>query len=729
MARVRTPNQKKAYNALNSRLTQYVMQVQSIYDIVNRRVAELAIDSGYDGSSEFFFRNYPELGEAVKDIQAQFVGELQTVIMRGTGEEWRQSNLIQDMLANKVLKHYRAQVHGKRFKKYYQTNSDALKAFQNRRDRGMNLSAKLWGQADEYTRETEAAISCTISNAIEKGMSAITLSKRLSKYLQDYPSLQHDYWETYGKAANIHDCEYRSIRLARSEINMAYRTAEQERWKQFDFITGYEIKLSGSHPAHDICDSLAGKYPKDFVWTGWHPNDMCYGIPIIMSADEYWNMEDDGDKPDMITDVPKNYKEWIVSNRKRIEDAEDRGTLPYFIKDNPQYLKYTPKEAAAIRHAARTKEDIERITRAANNRRIINETGENWSLSSLRRNAKEYGVNISDFETWIATSDLKINKVYDIVGWEEKYEAAKAKVIEKAEAYNSKIRTIGQLRSQAKLYSEVGKETISVLDEWYNAKPIDVMAIKKTAITQMKKTVSGLKDKWESYIFTSDVKTINSTTKSYTKKVSKNANEDTARNVGRVDGFSIKGTKRNCTIYETRGGIKIYVPEDLNTDGQHFTPYQIAEAIEQLPNKLQASIKEVHLADFENPDDGYWKKVYKDFTNSFATGGDGVVTFYRNTASEAAGSVGEVTTARNTLYHETGHNIDRMMHSVSGRKRWSEAMSLDQKKSNLASPTVYGENSASEDFAESMEWYHLDRGWFKKMFPNRYKILKEILDN
>jgi len=727
MGRFRTPNQKKAYNALNSRLNAYVGQVQSIYDMATKRMSELATSTGYDGSSEFFFRNYPEIAEAVKDVQAQFVSELGHVIMGGTSEEWRQSNLIQNLLADKVLKHYRAQVHGKRFKHYYQTNSDALQAFQQRRDRGLNLSDKLWGQAGEYTKEIEAGISTTISNAIEKGMSAITLSKRLSKYLDDYPSLKRDYWETYGKAANIHDCEYRSIRLARSEINMAYRTAEQTRWKQFDFIVGYEIKLSGSHPAEDICDSLAGRYPKDFVWTGWHPNDMCYAIPIIMSEEEYWNGGDRSKSEEMVKDVPQNFKEWIVNNRGRIDAAQERGTSPYFIKDNPQYMRYTAKETAEIRHAARTQEDIERITRAAKNRQIIYETGDNYPLKSLRRNAIKYGANISEFEEWIATGTLKINKVYDIEGWDERYNAAAAIVTKKAEAYQSKLKAIGTLRTEAKIYSEVGKETIDELDAMYNAKPIDVMAIKKSTIDKMKKTVSVLKDKWEDFIFEADIKAVEKNAKSYAKIVAKNANEDLVVNIGRAENFEIKGVKRNCTIYQTRGGVKIYVPEDLNTDGQHFTPHHIAEAISKLPEKLQASIKEVHLVDFENPEDAYWKKAYKNFTRSFATGGNGVVTFYRNTVEEAAGSAGEVTTARNTLYHETGHNIDRMMHSVSGRKRWSEAMSLDQKKSNLSSPTVYGGNSPSEDFAESMEWYHRDRAWFKKMFPSRYKILKQIL--
>lgn len=374
MARVRTPNQKKAYNALNNRLTQYVSQVQSIYDMANRRMAEIAASTGYDGEVPFSFKDYPELAEAVKDVQAQFVNEIGTTIMRGTSEEWRQSNLIQDLLADKVLKHYRAQVRGKRFKQYYQTNSEALRAFQTRRERGLNLSDKLWMQSDLYRKEMEVAIS----TAIEKGMSAITLSKRISRYLSDYPSLKYDYWDKYAKAADCHDCEYRSIRLARSEINMAYRTAEQERWKQFDFITGYEIKLSGGHPRYDICDILKGKYPKDFDWTGWHPNDMCYAVPIIMSEDEYWDMKDDDVRPAVIEDVPENFKDYVRDNEKRIKAYAKSGTSPYWQRDNSKYLETALKPSFNM-----TEDAIENLKSSRGFSEIL--SAEDYNKSAMKR--------------------------------------------------------------------------------------------------------------------------------------------------------------------------------------------------------------------------------------------------------------------------------------------------------------------------------------------------------
>ena len=311
-------------------------QVQTVYDSLCERVAHLLEGTGYDGDGEFTFTDYPDIERELKGIMSQFVSELRFVVHSGTSEEWKQSNLIQDLLARKVLKSYRAQVDGVRTKVYYQPNSDALRAFQERTDRGMNLSDKVWSQVPSIRRELE----CTISTAIDKGFSAVTLSKRLSKYLNDFPSMQRDYAEKYGHAADCHDCEFNSIRLARTEINMAYRTAEQKRWQQMDFVTGYDIKLSGSHPRTDICDEQQGRYPKDFVWTGWHPQCLCMALPVIMSEDDYWKMRE-GEPVDAAytTDVPDKVHEWVEQNRERIERALERGTLPYWLRDNPQVME------------------------------------------------------------------------------------------------------------------------------------------------------------------------------------------------------------------------------------------------------------------------------------------------------------------------------------------------------------------------------------------------------
>ncbi len=338
MATPKIPNQKKKYQELNGRLNRYVALVEQIYDTLNLEAAKAVSRTKYSPDSDKLFKwsDYPQTKKQIDDVQKHFVEDIHATIYRGTTEEWKNSNEVQDLMADKVLKAYTAKIDREKYKVLYQTNSDALKAFQNRKDKGFNISDKLWQQSTIYKEELEAAISC----AIQKGTSAITLSKQISKYLLDFPSLQKDYKEMFGNAEHLKDCEYRSIRLARSEINMAYRTAENERWKQMDFVVGCEIKRSGREFPCMVCESLVGKYPKDFVWTGWHPSCRCYKIPILKTEEEFWAWDGKSmvttESVNEVKDVPDNFKAWINDN---IHRAKGWDNSPYFIRDNGKYIR------------------------------------------------------------------------------------------------------------------------------------------------------------------------------------------------------------------------------------------------------------------------------------------------------------------------------------------------------------------------------------------------------
>lgn len=338
MAKPKIPSQKGAHRDLSLRLNRYVALVGEIYDALNLEAAKIAIETGYEVSDiPFKWSDYPQTQRKLADIQAQFVGDIRSVIYRGTSEEWKNSNEAQDLIANKALKAYSANINKEKYKIYYQSNSDVLRAFQGRKDKGFNISAKLWRQSTVYTESLEASISC----AIQKGTSAITLSKQISKYLLDFPSLQRDYKDKYGSAEHLLDCEYRSVRLARTEINMAYRKAEQLRWQQMDFIVGYEIKRSGRNFPCIVCETLKGKYPKNFDWLGWHPTCMCYRIPIFKSEEEFWSFDESNDDATSVNEVnslPDNFLKWVTDNQKRLNEANKHGTLPYFIKDNSSYI-------------------------------------------------------------------------------------------------------------------------------------------------------------------------------------------------------------------------------------------------------------------------------------------------------------------------------------------------------------------------------------------------------
>ena len=341
--------QKKAYDALKNRLVAYMMSVQSLYDNISAQAADIALKTDYDGTSEdvFSFSDYPEQRTAIQKMQNDFVTDLSSLIDRGVTKEWQMSNEAQNLLVNSYIESVGVRLNNSLQKKFWQYNDEALNAFKSRKDKGMGLSAKIWSQSSDLKKELEDVISV----AIGRGTSAVTLSKQISQYLKDFSKLKKDYTEKFGTAIRSYDCEYRSIRLARTEINMSYRMTEQERWRNLDFVLGYTIKLSKNHTCKgvinfvDICDDLAGDYPKDFVWAGWHPSCRCYAVPKLMSEAEFEKLnlgEPTTEKP--ITEMPKQFNEWLATNADRIEKAQERGTLPYFLKDNIKFLSNSGNE-------------------------------------------------------------------------------------------------------------------------------------------------------------------------------------------------------------------------------------------------------------------------------------------------------------------------------------------------------------------------------------------------
>lgn len=327
------PSQKKAYAALKGRINQYSLLVQGVFDTLAKEAAAVVAKTGYAGSVPFHFNDYPQTADAVRKMLEEYVSGISGIIHRSTAEEWKNSNLAQDLIADKAWTFYwkQSKTTGKYAKIYHQANPDALKAFQERKDKGMGLDAKLWKQTPWYKEHLETAIS----TAIQKGDSAQTLYKNIISHLADYSKMSKEYKARYGKDAECPNCIYAAQRLARTEINMAYRMAEQKRWQQFDFVLGYEIKTSESHRINDICNHVVGRYPKTFVFKGWHPACFCYCLPILKTEDEYF---DDAPKPvtqpEPVETFPDGFSQWIGDNCSRVLTAEGKGTLPYWLTDN-----------------------------------------------------------------------------------------------------------------------------------------------------------------------------------------------------------------------------------------------------------------------------------------------------------------------------------------------------------------------------------------------------------
>jgi hypothetical protein len=127
-----------------------------------------------------------------------------------------------------------------------------------------------------------------------------------------------------------------ALRLARTEINKAYHTADYLRWQKMDMVVGYRIRPSERFytAVCPICQSLAGVYPKNFVFTGFHCNCRCTCVPIMISDSEFEKMLNGQDFSAKQPDLPNNFKKWVKENSGKIKKNP-----PEFISDNISMIK------------------------------------------------------------------------------------------------------------------------------------------------------------------------------------------------------------------------------------------------------------------------------------------------------------------------------------------------------------------------------------------------------
>lgn len=326
-------------------------------------------------------------------------------IQSGVKLEWAQANaecdkLVQSCFGKKALE-------TPEFSAWTQRNEAAMAAFIARSENGLNLSQRVWKSCRQLRDEMEVAITVAVGD----GTSAATMSRSVRKYLNDpdlmfrrfrYKDPETGEWKrkwkkrVIGEDGKVHFIDYdkdsyqddwtgpgyykssaqNAMRVARTETNIAYRRADNARWQQMDFVLGQRVQLSRNHPKKDICDKLAGDYPPDFVFDGWHPQCFCFVTPILMDEEEIQKMNEamlEGKeyKPrgKRITQYPENFKEWVRDNEDKILASHDIGTDPYFVRNNFNAVQdilnpkkqLTPLEIAEQRHANRTPEQEEAI--------------------------------------------------------------------------------------------------------------------------------------------------------------------------------------------------------------------------------------------------------------------------------------------------------------------------------------------------------------------------------
>lgn len=324
----------------------------------------------------FSFSDYPTTRKKIEKLLSDLQSGLETIIVNGIRSEWTLANNKNDELAKQVFGDSVGKLTKEQERRYFSTNGSARDAFIKRKTDGLGLSDRVW----KYTNQFKDEIELGLDLGIRSGRSADELSRDLRSYLQHPDKLFRRVRDEHGQLVlsqrakayhpgrGVYRSSYKNARrLAATETNIAYMTADYERWQQLDFVVGIEIKLSNNHtlngvPFTDICDKLKGRYPKDFKFTGWHPLCRCQAVTILKTDEEI--AEDtrrildgeplDGKSVNRVDDVPGDFKQWLKDNEER---AKRSYSVPYFIKDNPKYLPKGYSKLYAMRMPYDTHEE------------------------------------------------------------------------------------------------------------------------------------------------------------------------------------------------------------------------------------------------------------------------------------------------------------------------------------------------------------------------------------
>ena len=413
-----------------------------IYQSIMRMVVKYGMSVNFDAEAGdiFDFNKFPRLKKKIDSVFDDMHEQITTLIQNAISEEWQFSSDKYDYFLSEMMK--KTGMEKEQIEDYVARNNEAtksrrneaLEAFKARKEKGMNLSDRVWNLTSQFKSEIELALDVGLS----EGKSAQQISKDIKQYLNNPNKLFRRVRDKHGnlklsKAAaayhpgrGVYRSSYKNaMRVARTEVNMAYRSADHENWSAEKMVIGIKISLSNNHtlngkPFFDICDELKGVYPKGFKFTGWHPMCRCFATPVtptqkevidytkkMMNDEDVSNYQFDGE----VKELPGAFKDWVKDNQERLSAMKQK---PYFITDNESIIyKLTPKQIAEKRHAQRTPEQIADIQSRWDERKKKNELIINTGKDVLKK-ASDYGeVDYSKLQEYINQKDyVSVEKEY-----------------------------------------------------------------------------------------------------------------------------------------------------------------------------------------------------------------------------------------------------------------------------------------------------------------------------
>lgn len=268
--------------------------------------------------------------------------DLVKIIKEGQKEAWYSAIEKNDLIVEQYIKDMALSSVVK--SGLFSRNLEALKTLQKRVDDGLNLSQKIW----KITEQTKGHVELFLESGVATGRSAEAIGRDFRQLLNNPDKRFRRVRDEKGKLVLSQPMKdyhpgrgvYRSsrmnaLRVAVTETNMGFRMSDAERWKQMDFMLGFEVKRSANAHPCVICDSLKGKYPKNFVFPGWHPFCICYAVPIVMEHEDFADflLHDTIPNNQVITDIPTRSRNWITGYMEKAKSP------PIFVKQNRSFFQ------------------------------------------------------------------------------------------------------------------------------------------------------------------------------------------------------------------------------------------------------------------------------------------------------------------------------------------------------------------------------------------------------
>jgi hypothetical protein len=221
-------------------------------------------------------------------------------------------------------------------------NQAAVGGWLSRRAKGWDLSSRVW----KLDKQTKAQMEGFLREGLADGTAAKKMATDLKKYLRE-PDKRFrrvrdkntgklklsEPAKGYKPGRGVYRSSYQNaLRMARNEVNLAYRENDYMRRQRLDFVKGVRVQLSPAHPEYDICDEMVGDYPKAFRFSGWHPNCLCFTTTILESRRDFVTRMNTGKSVSGsgVERIPRRAQRYLDDNSEQIKGWSNK---PYFLEN------------------------------------------------------------------------------------------------------------------------------------------------------------------------------------------------------------------------------------------------------------------------------------------------------------------------------------------------------------------------------------------------------------